>query len=172
MLGQFFAHGRWLVFILSGMVLARADDLDTLRLRWLDMLVSGDPSIPAVRSRISSIESTGLSRWNSMQKAPGRQSLWTDIARTNVSADISSNYGRLRDMAIAWATPGQALFNDGALLADILTGLDWMDANRYNAASTEYDNWWDWEIGSPANLVDIAVILYDRLTSDQLTRYM
>ena len=28
--------------------------------------------------------------------------------------------------------------------------MDWMEANRYSARVTnKYDNWWDWEIGSP-----------------------
>ena len=47
-----------------------------------------------------------------------------------------------------------------------------MDAHRYNARSSEYDNWWDWEIGTPAILVDTAILLYDQLTPDQLARYM
>src|SRR5262249_18393536 len=100
------------------------------------------------------------------------QTLWTDQASTTVSADISNTYGRLRDMAVAWATPGQTLYQDPGLLADILAGLDWMDAHRYNSRSSEYDNWWDWEIGTPAILVDTVILLHDQLTPDQLTRYM
>lgn len=107
-----------------------------------------------------------------MQRAADRTTLWNDLARTNVSADISGAYGRLRNMTLAWATPGQGLYQDGALLADIVSGLEWMDGNRYNAESNEYDNWWDWEIGTPAQLVDTAILLYDKLSADQLARYM
>ncbi|MCX6630972.1 MAG: polysaccharide lyase beta-sandwich domain-containing protein [Candidatus Solibacter sp.] len=156
-------------------LLCRADDLDNLRLRWRQTLTGGaalDSALPAVRSRLSSIESTARSQWNSLEKFAARTTLWTDIARTNISADISSSYGRLRDMAVAWATPGQGLYQDAALLADIVSGLEWMDGHRYNARSSEYDNWWDWEIGTPAQLVDIAILLYDQLSAEQLARYM
>jgi hyaluronate lyase len=155
--------------------LARADALDDLRLRWQQMLIGGaalDPTIPQVKTRLASIQSTGQREWTSLQKAPDRTSLWTDIASTTISADVSSNYGRLHDLAIAWATPNQPLFQNSALLADLLSGLDWMDANRYNSNSVEYDNWWDWEIGTPTYLVDIGILLYDQLSSDQIQRFM
>ena len=153
----------------------RADDLDSLRLRWRQTLTGGaalDNTLPAVRSRLSSIASTANSDWSSLQKSAARTTLWTDAASTTISAHISTTYGRLRDMAIAWSTPGQALYQDAGLLADCIAGLEWMDAHRYNARSTEYDNWWDWEIGTPAELVDIAILLYGQLSADQLTRYM
>ena len=155
--------------------LCRADNMDDLRLRWRGMLTGGDAldtAIPQVRSTLSSIESSARSNRASLQKSTDRQTLWTDIARTNVSADVSSTYSRLRTMALAWAQPGQNLYQDAGLLADTVAGLEWMDAHRYNARSSEYDNWWDWEIGTPAILVDIAVLLYDQLTPDQLARYM
>lgn len=152
-----------------------ADDLDDLRLRWAQILNGGgslDMTIAEVNSQLSAIQSAANRDWNSMQKSANRQSLWTDLASTTSSAAISSNYGRLHDMAVAWATPGQNLYQNANLLADTLSGMDWMDARRYNPGSTEYDNWWDWEIGSPAYVVDIAVLLYDQLSTDQLTRYM
>lgn len=45
-------------------------------------------------------------------------------------------------MALAYATPGCALAGNSALLTDILAGLDWMHANRYNATKSIYDNWY------------------------------
>ena len=140
-----------LICILLAQV-ARADGLDDLRSRWQQMLIGGasiDPTIPQVASRLTSIQSAGQRQWSSMQKASGRASLWTDIASTTISADVSSNYSRLHDMAIAWATPDQTMFQNGALLADLISGLDWMDANRYNSHSVEYDNWWDWRLERP-----------------------
>src|SRR6185369_14064004 len=152
-----------------------ADDLDSLRVRWRQTLIGGtglDTTLAAVRSRLASIESTARQDSASMQRSADRTTLWKDLARTNVSADISGTYGRLRNMALAWATPGQPLYQDDALVADIVSGLEWMDGHRYNAKSNEYDNWWDWEIGTPALLVDTAILLYDRLSADQLARYM
>ena len=155
-------------------LLTFADSMDDLRQRWAQKLTGGtlDTTISEVRSRISSIQSTGNREWTSMQKTDPRTSLWTDLASATDSAVISSTYARLHDLTLAWATPGQSLYQNSALLADIISGMDWMDTNRYNPNSTEFGNWYDWEIGSPVDIVDIVVLLYAQLTPDQLTRYM
>jgi hyaluronate lyase len=166
---------RRVLLLLILPLLARADAFDDLRVRWRQMLTGGaapDTSIAQVRSALASIESAGRSRWTSLQKSSTRTSLWTDLASTTVSSQVSSNYSRVRDMALAWATPGQALHQDAGLAADTIAALDWLDANRYNARSTEYDNWWDWEIGTPALLADTAVLLYDQLDAARMARYM
>jgi hyaluronate lyase len=153
-----------------------ADPFDDLRTRWQQTLTGGaalDTTIPQVRSNLNSINSTARRYWSSLQSNNGRTSLWTDIASTTISADISSNYSRLHALATAWATPGQPLYQDSGLLADLRSALNWMDANRYNSrVPREYDNWWDWEIGSPALLADIAILLYDQLSTDELARFM
>src|SRR5689334_22626189 len=41
-----------------------------------------------------------------------------------MSADVSSTWGSLRDMAVAWATPGQSLYQETGLLTDIVAGLE------------------------------------------------
>src|SRR2546421_304045 len=118
--------------------LGRADEMDDLRLRWRQMLIGGetlDTSIPQVRSALASIESSARNNRASLQKSADRPALWTDLARTNISADVSSNYGRLRTMALAWAQPGQNFYQDASLLADTVAGLEWMDAHRYNSRS-------------------------------------
>jgi hyaluronate lyase len=167
----------WGIFLVLCVFLSRgfADSMDDLRLRWRQMLTGGvslDASLSQVRARLSSMQSTANRDWSSMQKSAGRQMLWTDLASTTDSAEISSAYGRLRGMALAWATPGQSLYQDAGLLADLISGMEWMDAHRYNASATEFGNWYDWEIGSPAIVADIAVLLYNNLTAGQLARYM
>jgi hyaluronate lyase len=156
--------------------LCAADAFDDLRLRWRNILIGGvfpDTTIAQVRSRLASVESAARGNWASLQKAPDRRALWTDIASGAISADISSNYSRVRALALGWATPGQSYYQDAALLADIRSALNWLDANRYHArVPQEYDNWWDWEIGTPAILADIAILLYDQLAPDELARYM
>src|ERR1700719_1460887 len=168
----------FLMCSLIGLVpaLASADSFDDLRLRWRQVLIGGtslDTTIPQVRSALASVNSTGKRYLASLQTTASRQSLWTDIASTTVSADISSNYSRLHSLALGWATPGQSLYQDSGLLADLRSALNWMDGNLYNArVAQEYDNWYDWEIGAPVLLADIAILLYDQLTTDQLSRYM
>jgi len=153
---------------------ARADEYDTLRLKWKDTIVGSgyDPADTDVASRLNSIAISASNYWSSMNKTPARTNLWSDAASTTISADITTCYSRLRAMALAYATTNCSLQGNASLLADISGGLDWMYTNRYNATSSQYDNWWDWEIGSPLQLTDLCVLLYDQLTATQRTNYM
>ena len=164
------------VLFLAALSTARlaADDYDTLRLKWRDIIAGTgyDTADPDVAARLTSIANAANSNWASMDKSPTRTKLWTDLASTTISSHITSSYSRLRAMALAWATPGCSLFGNASLLGDITGGLDWMNTNRYNATSAQYDNWWDWEIGSPIQLTDICVLLFAELSAAQLTNYM
>lgn len=164
-----------LAFLLLLLVsLVHADEYDDLRLRWRDGIVgvgynTADPDVVA---KLVSIANSANNNWASMDKSPTRTFLWSDNASTTISAHITNTYNRLLAMALAYSTPGCSLHGDAVLLADIVSGLEWMHLNRYGATSTQYDNWWDWEIGSPLRLTDICVLLYDQLTPTQLTNYM
>ena len=165
---------RFLLFIPLSLP-ACADQFDDLRLRWREMLTGGeavDQALPQVRDRLAGIESGARGNWNSLQKAASRTALWTDLASPASSSQITGSFSRLRAMALAWATPGQRLYGDAVLLDDIRAGMSWLEQNRYNArVKTEYDNWWDWEIGTPLQLGDLLVLLYDRLAPEEVTKY-
>ena len=160
------------LFLLASFV--HADEYDDLRAKWKDIIVGTgyNTADPEVAAKLVSIANSANNNWSSMDKSPTRTFLWSDNASTTISAHITNTYNRLLAMAQAYATPGCSLHGDAALLADIVSGLDWMYANRYGASTAQYDNWWDWEIGSPLRLTDICVLLYDQLTSTQLTNYM
>jgi len=151
-----------------------ADEYDTLRARWKDTLVGSgyNTADPDVAAKLASIATAANNNWTSMDKSPTRIFLWSDLASTTISSHVTGNYTRLMGMAQAYATPGCSLQGNATLLADIVSALDWMHANRYGASTAQYDNWWDWEIGSPLRLTDICVMLYDQLTPTQLTNYM
>ncbi len=163
---------RFAVILLAP--LALADEFDGLRLKWRDSLIGTgyDIADTNVISRLNSIASTANTHWASLDKTPARTFLWSDLASTTDSSHITDSYSRLRDMALAYATPGCSLAGNAALLADTIDGLDWMFANRYGATTKQYFNWWDWEIGTPLRLTDTCVLIYDQLSPTQLTNYM
>ena len=154
---------------------ALADDFDTLRLKWLTMITGGtaynvsDPDIAAV---ITTIRNGGQDNWTNMLKTGGnsRVYLWPDLAGTT-SPELTANYRRLRSMAMAYGTTGSSLYHNTSLLADIIGGLDWMQANRYNTSKSITGNWWDWEIGAQLALNDAIILVYDGLTATQITNY-
>jgi hyaluronate lyase len=167
---------RLLIILLlaAGVFATRADEYDDLRLKWRDIIVGTgyDAADPQVASRLASIAGTANTHWTSMDPSPTRSFLWSDLASTTISAHVSSTYGRLHAMALAYATPGCSLQGNASLLADLTSALDWMHSNRYGAATAQYDNWWDWEIGTPLFLTDIGVLIYHQLTATQRSNYM
>jgi len=162
------------LLLLAAPLLAPADEFDTLRLKWRDLIVGAgyDTSDADVKARLSSIANSANNAWSSLNKAADRTNLWSDAASTTVSAHLTTCYSRLRAMALAYATPGCSLSSNATLLADTVGGLEWMNSNRYNTAIAQYDNWWDWEIGVPMQLTDTAVLLYDQLSGTQRTNFM
>ncbi|MDQ0900653.1 polysaccharide lyase family 8 super-sandwich domain-containing protein [Paenibacillus sp. V4I7] len=151
-----------------------ADEYDLLRDRWKTYLTGGSAinvSDPEIAVKIDQIETNANSYWLSMNKTAGRTYLWNDLAGWSASSTISSNYVRLKEMALAYATTGSSLYGNTSLAADILSGLDWMYANKYNETKGESGNWWDWEIGVPLNLTDAMVLIYDQMSATQTTNY-
>jgi hyaluronate lyase len=164
------------MFLCLGVAGARADEYDVLRLKWRDLITLGtnvQPANPLYSSWVSTIAADAQREWDKLNTNTGRTWLWQDLQTPGpASGDLTSSYERLRRMAMGWAVQGSALQGNAALRTDIINALDWLYTNAYNEATAPYDNFFDWEIGSPLNLVDLTVLLYDHLTSGQITRYM
>ena len=153
----------------------RADEFDVLRGKWVEMLTGGshpDLTDPAVASSLKKLGSSANSYWATMDKSPARAFLWADLASTTDTGHIKESYERLKTMALAYATSGSSLRGNGLLRADIIHGLDWIYANRYNERTPMHDEWWHLEIGAPAELVDTTALMYDELSASQVANYM
>jgi hyaluronate lyase len=153
----------------------RADEFDVLREKWTDMLTGGsrlDLTDPAVASAVGKLGSLANSYWSTMQKSPTRDFLWVDLASPADTGHITESYGRLKTMALAYATPGSSLKGNASLKSDIVGGLDWMYARRYNEKTPMHDEWFHLEIGAPAELVDTTALMFDDLSAAQVANYM
>jgi len=148
---------------------------DLLRQKWSDSLTGGsnyNTQDPSIAAQLFLIGQNAKTYWSSMNTSSGTPSLWPDLPSTTSSAQVSNAYTRLRSMALAYATTGSQYQGNADLLSALSFGLDWMSTNRYNSSTTEYDNWWDWEIGSPQALNDTMVLLYSQLSSTQISNYL
>lgn len=163
--------------LLLGIGPARAeepDGFDMLREKWKELLTGGAGALssdPDIADRREAVDDLAMARRGTMLTAPDRPCLWADLCSATDSSHITSAYARLKDMAVAYATPGSALEGDAALRNELLQALDWLAANRYNAASVAYNNWWDWQIGVPLRLNDIMVLMYDDLGNARIAEY-
>ncbi|WP_067196463.1 polysaccharide lyase family 8 super-sandwich domain-containing protein [Microbacterium sp. XT11] len=152
-----------------------ADAFDELREKYRTMLTGGTGyslSDPDIAARVVQITDAAQGLWDTMQKAPDRVRLWNDASFGSDSASMTTTYSRLRDMALAYSTHGSDLEGDPALKADLISALDWMNANKFFDGVTMYQNWWHWQIGAPLALNDIVALLYDELTPTQVSDYM
>lgn len=72
---------------------------------------------------------------------------------------------KLRELAVAWATPASAHFGKQELLEVVLAGLrHW--ATHYRPDSVPRGNWWFWEIGFPHAVTDMGLLLGTDLPAD------
>ncbi|WP_161407376.1 polysaccharide lyase family 8 super-sandwich domain-containing protein [Paenibacillus silvestris] len=157
-----------------------ADEFDALRAKMFTYFTGGsgyDPNdsdisvnIKFKSDAVSNENLTGY--WDTMNKAANRTYLWADLQSTTKSSEVSSHFTRLNQMAIAYSTIGSPLYHNSSLKSDIISGLDWAYANRYKESKSEYDNWWDWEIGTPQLVNSTLVLMYGDLTQTQIDNYM
>ena len=159
----------------GGALTCRADEFDVLREKWVEMLTGGshlDLTDPAVTSSINSISFLANSYWSTMDKSPNRVFLWADLASPIDTGDITASYERLKSMALAYTITGSSLKGNASLKADIVSGLDWMYAERYNERTPMHFEWFHLEIGAPAELVDTTALMFDELGAAQVANYM
>jgi hyaluronate lyase len=153
---------------------AAVDDFAVMRQQWRALHVTSgyDPADPAVARVLTRITGDAQRWWSSLAKGTGRTYLWPDAQLpVHQSFAIRDSFVRLKAMALAWATPGCGLAGDATLLADTISGLDWLVANWYNETRAPAGNWYEWKISGPRAFNDAQVILYDRLSAARLQAY-
>ena len=190
-----------LVLLLTTQV--HADEYDTLRARMVDVNLAASlitTPVPApvqakLNSLVASVTSypgsppnvSGAGMWDLMNTNPsGRTYLWQDlkvgatdgqgntIPGITRSQNMTASYKRLYTMATAYYTPQQALYHNSTLLADIISGLDWLNTNMYSASVNYVTDaeWYNYKIDTPRTLEKITSIMYDDLSSTQIQAYM
>ncbi|ACU73840.1 polysaccharide lyase 8 alpha-helical [Catenulispora acidiphila DSM 44928] len=151
---------------------ATSSDFAKVRSQWHDTLIgdvsTSDPVLTAYAQAMAGV-ANGL--WSALDTSASRTYLWADLDSSTVSAVQRDVAGRLRQLALAYATPGSTLSGNAALLADIRSALDWFLAHKYGVTAM-YDNWWDFQIGIPLAVNDICVALYDQLSAAQISTAM
>lgn len=142
---------------------------DQMRERYyLTLVPDADLSDTLVQRRINALDDAAGPFWKSLNKAPDRGWLWEENKDTTVSMMMGGNFAKLNTLAAAYRTKGSRYYGNPEMKADILAGLDWAIANRYNPSVEWYDNWWDWVIGVPMTLNNTLVLMYDDLSPEQL----
>lgn len=142
------------------------DEFDTLRGRWRDLLTGTgfDPTAAPYAAALAALGTTART-WSASMTPAGT---WSDLPLGKVSNNMTQGCNRLKAMALAYVQPETGLTGDATIEAQIHSGLAFLATNGYTAGRATFDNWWDWQIGSPQSLVDLSVLMFPRLTADEI----
>jgi len=151
------------------------DNYDQMLQSWKDVVVGDsyyDNSNQEMTQMGSQKDKNVTQLWNSMDKSDQRKNLWNGIEELTTSAHITTDYRNLESLAIATANPGSKYYNDPQMIKDVVDGFNWLNVNKYNQNIKAYGNWWDWEIGTPLFVNNIATVMQPHLTKEQVQKSM
>lgn len=154
-----------------------ADDLAQLGGRWRE-IITGAARIDLGRdefvSALALMDGNVDKHLEKLDGSSGRTRVFTDLEldQTTDSSPVTATYQRLRSMARAWRTPGSRHHADPSLLTQVLAGLDTAEQEAYRAGKPQFDNWWDWQIGTSKQLADCLVLLDTALPAAHRDRYV
>ncbi|MDJ0379940.1 polysaccharide lyase 8 family protein [Streptomyces sp. G-G2] len=150
---------------------AAGDVHDGMRAVWRGLVLGGElpTGTEPFRSRLATLGKTA-GDWRAAM-APADGSLWPDLGFATDPEMLMQSYYRLRTMAEAYVRPGTGVSADPVLRSALLTGLDHLHAQAYQAGRTPYGNWYCWQIGAPQALLDLCVLLYGDLSAERLAAY-
>lgn len=148
-----------IVAVLLTATLASAADIEVVRQQWIDYATAAG----ADRNSLRLSEALGTLEWVARSHADALDSdgSWPDI---DYDETPDGNWGpwwhtqRLWVLAKAYQTPGQALYRNPTLLADIDAALAYTKT-FYGATILPTGNWWFWTIGIPIDLGPTLVLM-------------
>lgn len=158
------------------------EDFDAVKDKWRERLVGSstiDLSDEIVQNRVNAIESSAARYTGTLNRDPERVNLWGTAAPAT-SADMSTLYANVLQMAIGYTTKGCSMYGSEEAKSDILDCLSWLYDNVYGENIIHKNgflngsggNWYDWRIGVPQYLVQILMLMEKDLTKEQIQKYL
>ncbi|MDA3645820.1 polysaccharide lyase beta-sandwich domain-containing protein [Saccharopolyspora indica] len=149
-------------------------DFAGLRQRARDLLTGGafDAAHPVVARYVAELDAWADEVAAKIDRRAGRDRVFEDLPLD--PANTRTTYDRLRDLALACATPGLARYADPGTRSDVLSGLRTAHDLSYHAGAPEaaLKTWWFWEIGSPRPLLWTCLLLGDALPTGDRDDYI
>ncbi|MDH6121087.1 hyaluronate lyase [Kitasatospora sp. GAS204A] len=151
-----------------------ADQFETLRAAWSDLLTAASKITPGdtrYTAAIAVVDSTAAADIAAYDRSPNPASVYTDLPFGPVE-HASLSYYRIRDTALAWATPGSRYHQDPATAADLVAALALIGGKFYNSGAAQVGNWYHWEIASPQALLNACALLGATVPAADLAGYL
>lgn len=161
-----------------------SEDYKRLIGKWTAQLVGENPdkSDAAIMETINNINAQAQVLWDSYRYKgqPACADIpWPDeigkkgnknIEFARDAVEFRQTFKNVLLMAKAYRLEHGALYNNKALLQDMINILDWLTTNCYRPQS-QTDNWWTWEIGIPKDIVPTLILLSNDLTKEQKVKF-
>ncbi len=155
-------------------------DFQALRVRWAQEFL-GDPSVSfdeTLKQMVINTNNNAKNYWQTMQSAVNSNGLWLDLTLDNqteegkikLGANIRTSYQRLLEMTKAFRLRDGELQNNASLLSSIIEGMTFLN-QFYKEGGKEWGNWWHWELGTPRDIHNILILLFDQLPSELITAH-
>ncbi len=131
------------------------------------------PDSKNMQKLFNSLENKTKTAVESYNHEPNRQFLWDDLKNFKKSAQLTSSYRRLEDIAKQITNPHSSFYHNEKAVILVKDGIEWLHHNFYNPEKDieEYANWWDYEIGVPRALCGSLALLRDYYTDQEILNY-
>lgn len=143
---------------------------DIMHDRWLRRVVGENLNLKDedIAAYVKNIDQEGQELWSSLNKDVDRTYLWERIPSDTVSADYTTQFTKIKKLALAFGVEGTSLYENPELLKDIISAINFMVVDKKYNGSYSTGNWWDWQIGCTQPLVDILMIISDYSNDDTI----
>ena len=156
-------------------------DFKAVKDKWRENLLGNETVTPASTGK--SRGQTAIALANSMNTAADRKYLWSNLTDLTSDVGVENQYKKVKDMALGWGTPGSEYYHDEGLLASIVDAFTFLytyDADGdgipgvygKNVAKSRPGNWWQWQIGTPTELVDALMIIEEYVDDEFLANVL
>lgn len=151
---------------------AQQDEQDSyraIRSYWRNELIGDITGMESDRELLASIQKLddkAIGYVNTMQDPLTSDHLWIDEAYmgAELGAKATETLDRLKMIAIQTLQPSSSLYQNEEIMQKVTAGLRFVLDKKYGPTTAKgSSNWWDWEIGAPKSLVDLAILYEDRL---------
>ncbi|MBP3333137.1 MAG: hypothetical protein J6M35_03730 [Clostridia bacterium] len=146
--------------------------------RMITIQPDADLNDPAVKKNIANIERNAENAL-SIFKRDNPDSLFLD-SKPETSNHMTREFSYIMQIAKAWGSYGTKYYHDENILETVIYCLEYMNANRYGQKEIDGTgwrnmrlfNWHDWEIGTPEHIINTLVMLGDKVSIEDRSRYL
>lgn len=163
-----------------------AEDIKAVKDNWRYELVgdeTNDTENEKLKTKYASIEYGCQSALDMLDKTSKLSPFIGKVP--DVTGEMTDEYEYLTKLVYGWGTCGNKFYHNEELLDDIRYALSFLYENRYGenevngtgwrtptSAGDITNNWWDWKIGTPRELVKILIVLENELTEEEIENYL